>query len=97
MKNDKKKQFDKMEQEKARYQTMTTSPAFKKKSVAKKMKKPKFDLVGSIMEHENGTLDKKGTQELFAHLRKTGMLRSLQGQYGRDNERMKEGTYIYNK
>ena len=67
-----------------------------KKKVAKKMKS-KYDLVGNIMAHEDGSLDKKGTQRLFAELNRRGMTGKLQGQYGRDNERMKNGTYEYNK
>lgn len=52
-----------------------------KKKVAKKMKK--FDLVGAIMAHEDGSLDDKGTKELFHHLAKKGLTDKLQGHYGR--------------
>jgi hypothetical protein len=57
----------------------------KKKQIAKKMKK--YDLVGAIMAHEDGSLDKKGTDKLFKHLNKTGMVNQLQGSYGRENAR----------
>lgn len=53
-----------------------------KSKIAKKMK-PKFDLVTSIMAHEDGSLDKSGEKELFAHLEKKGLTDKLQGHYGR--------------
>ena len=45
--------------------------------------KPGFDLVGSIMAHEDGTLNLEDTLVLFSHLVRTGAAWSLQGSYGR--------------
>jgi hypothetical protein len=56
-----------------------------KKKMAKKMQR--FDLVTSIMAHEDGSLDEKGEKELFAYLNKKGLTHDLQGHYGRENER----------
>lgn len=65
----------------------------KKKEVAKKMKN-KFDLVGSIMAHEDGTLDEKGTRRLFRHLQRTGLGNKLQGHYGRTIATMERSGYL---
>jgi len=42
-----------------------------------------YDVVGKIMEHEDGVLDQEETLELFQHLVDTGMAWQLQGSYGR--------------
>lgn len=65
----------------------------KKKSMAKKMSK-KYDLVGNIMAHEDGSLDEKGTRKLFDELNKRGLTNKLQGHYGRTNENIKKGNYF---
>lgn len=65
----------------------------KKKSIAKKMTK-RYDLVGNIMAHEDGSLDERGTRRLFSELNKRGLTNKLQGHYDRTNEAIKNGTYF---
>jgi hypothetical protein len=48
-----------------------------------KTKSKPFDLVGSIIAFEDGTLSGKGTLDLFSNLIKTGQAWQLQGCYGR--------------
>ncbi len=48
----------------------------------------RFDLVGKIMEYENGTLPKAQAIELFQRLINTGMAFQLQGHYGRTAMRL---------
>ncbi len=42
-----------------------------------------FDLVGHIIEFENGELNDEDALKLFSHLIKTGLAWTLQGCYGR--------------
>ena len=42
-----------------------------------------MDLVATIMEYEDGTLDDNDTLVLFSDLIETGLINSLQGHYGR--------------
>lgn len=42
-----------------------------------------YDVVGAIMEFESGEMGDDATIELFQHLIDTGMIRGLQGSYGR--------------
>jgi len=53
------------------------------KKAPKKEKAPAFDMVGSIMAFEQGTLEEEDVLKLFQHLVDTGMAWSLQGSYGR--------------
>lgn len=53
-----------------------------------------YDVVGAIMEFEDGSLDTQGTLELFSHLVKTGQAWSLQGSYGRFASSLIEGGYL---
>lgn len=62
-----------------------------KKKVAKKMK---FDLIASIIAHEDGSLDDKGTKELYRHLDKKGLTNKLQGHYGRTRENMRRNGFM---
>ena len=41
-----------------------------------------FDLVGCIMDYENGDMGDERMLELFSHLIKTGQAWTLQGAYG---------------
>lgn len=68
----------------------------KNKALNKKKGKPekKFDLVGAIMAHEDGSLDAKGTKELFKHLDAKGMTGKLQGSYGRARENMRRTGFL---
>lgn len=54
----------------------------------------KFDLVGSLMAHEDGSLDEKGTRQLFRYLSRTGLASKLQGHYGRTLEAMHNSGFI---
>ena len=58
------------------------------------MSETKFDVVGSIMDYEQGELDDEGTLELFAHLIENGQAWSLQGHYGRTASAMIENGLI---
>ena len=42
-----------------------------------------YDLVGKMMDYENGMLPKAQAIELFQHLINSGMAFQLQGRYGR--------------
>lgn len=53
-----------------------------------------YDVVGAIMEFEDGTLDDQGILELFSHLVKSGQAWSLQGSYGRAARNLIEGGYL---
>lgn len=55
---------------------------------------PTFDLVGAIMEYEQGDMSALQTLELFAHLIRTGQAWSLQGSYGRTAHTLIQGRFI---
>jgi hypothetical protein len=42
-----------------------------------------YDLVGAIIAYESGEMDEETIIELFQHLIDTGLVWSLQGNYGR--------------
>ena len=56
-----------------------------------------LDLVGSIIEFENGELDDVGTISLFAALIKSGQAWSLQGSYGRTAKSLIDAGIITNE
>ena len=47
-----------------------------------------YDVVGKIMEYEDGTQGARDTLELFGHLIKTGTINGLQGSYQREAANM---------
>lgn len=47
------------------------------------MSENKFDVVGAMMDFENGDLTEEKIIELFQHLLETGTVFKLQGFYGR--------------
>ena len=53
-----------------------------------------LDVVGLIMEYEDGGLSARDTLKLFSHLIMTGMAWSLQGSYGRAAMSFIENGYI---
>lgn len=53
-----------------------------------------YDVVGAIMDFEDGSLDDAGTLELFSHLVKTGQAWQLQGSYGRAASGLIAGGYL---
>jgi hypothetical protein len=54
----------------------------------------KYDIVGTIMEYEEGDLDLAATLELFQHLVNDGTAWSLQGHYGRTAAALLDGGWI---
>jgi len=54
----------------------------------------KYNLVGTIMDYEEGELSFDETLELFSHLIKGGLLNSLQGCYGRATKSFIESGYL---
>ncbi len=60
------------------------------------MTKP-YDVVGAIMEFEDGSLSEDKTIELFQHLVDTGMAWTLQGSYGRMAHAMLQAGVIKEK
>ena len=55
-----------------------------------------FDLVGSIIDYESGTMDQDEMIEFFQHLVDTGLAWTLQGHYGRTANGLIELGYITN-
>lgn len=53
-----------------------------------------FDLVGAIIDFENGDLDDDATIELFQHLVDTGQAWTLQGSYGRAARALIDQGYV---
>jgi len=53
-----------------------------------------MDIIGKIMDFENGSLDDAGAIELFQHLVDTGMAWQLQGSYGRLAQQMIDAGII---
>ena len=53
-----------------------------------------FDLVGSIMAFEDGTLEPDDVLRLFSHLVRSGQAWTLQGSYGRAAARMIEAGHL---
>lgn len=52
------------------------------------------DLVSKIIAFEDGTLDDKGTLDLFSELIRTGKAWTLQGSYGRAAKSLIDGGYL---
>lgn len=52
------------------------------------------NIVGQIIEYENGELDETETLELFSELIQSGLAWQLQGSYGRMAYNLIEGGYI---
>ncbi len=53
-----------------------------------------FDVVGQIMAFEAGELSMPKIVELFKYLIRTGMLRELQGFYGRTAQALREAGLL---
>jgi hypothetical protein len=53
-----------------------------------------MDVVGMIMEYEDGDMSDGDTLKLFAELVKSGQAWSLQGHYGRVAQSLIDGGYI---
>ena len=53
-----------------------------------------YDVVGAIMDFENGEQSARGTVEMFSHLIKTGTISGLQGTYQRAASDMVEGGWL---
>lgn len=53
-----------------------------------------YDVVGKIMEYEDGDQGARETLELFSHLIKTGTIAGLQGSYQRTASEMVEGGWL---
>ena len=53
-----------------------------------------MDIIGKIMDFEDGSLDDAGAIELFQHLVDTGMAWQLQGSYGRLAQQMIDAGII---
>ena len=47
-----------------------------------------YDVVGAIMDYEDGTQSARATLEMFSHLIKTGTIAGLQGSYQRTAQEM---------
>lgn len=61
------------------------------------MKKPKIDIVSSIIAYECGELDDNGIIDFFQELIDSGMAWSLQGSYGRMAQRLIDGGHCTTK
>ena len=53
-----------------------------------------YDVVGAIMEFEDGTQSARDTLELFSHLIKTGTIAGLQGSYHRTAAEMVDHGWL---
>lgn len=54
----------------------------------------KYDVVGAIMDFENGEQSARETVELFSHLIQTGTIAGLQGAYHRTAAEMVEMGWL---
>jgi hypothetical protein len=53
-----------------------------------------MDMLGAIMDYENGELSEEGVIDLFQELVDTGLAWSLQGSYGRTAASLIEAGYV---
>lgn len=53
-----------------------------------------YDVVGAIMDYEQGEQSAAETLELFSHLIKSGQINHLQGSYGRAAANMIDGGFL---
>lgn len=54
----------------------------------------KYDVVGAIMDYEDGSQSARESLEMFSHLIKTGAIRGLQGSYQRAASDIVDAGYL---